>query len=167
MLPGQISSAGPPCAPGQLMVARPKASAPHTRDHGPIRQLARPRPSCLAATDMSGSRPPQNAASAIAPHRIWSSGETADTAMVARTVATATRSRPAITNSEEPLGAAGACRRLAITWKGSLSRSEQPVDGQRGVPVGSESCPCPYRALPAHFGKSRWLPRQFVKHLRQ
>ena len=44
MLPGMISAAGPVCGPSQLIVARPKASAPQTSDHGPIRQAAEAQP---------------------------------------------------------------------------------------------------------------------------
>ena len=70
MLAGRISAAGPVCGPIQLMVARPKASAPQASDQGPIRQLASPSPSPPAVADMSSSSPAQNTASAMAPQTI-------------------------------------------------------------------------------------------------
>ena len=123
MLPGTIAvdDVSAVCGPSQLRVARPKASAPHASDQGPTRQPASPSPSCPAATDMSISRPQQNAASAIAPHRIWSSADIADIAVMTSVAATLTRSRPTIRNCA-PAGrviapGTGASRSLVTTGK--------------------------------------------------
>jgi hypothetical protein len=52
-------------------------------------------------------------------------------------------------------------------WKWTLNRSQQPVDGQPGVPVGGEAGACPLGAARPHLGEPQRLSQQLREHRRQ
>jgi glycosyltransferase involved in cell wall biosynthesis len=80
---------------------------------------------------------------------------------------TGTASSRPVRNGERAERTAGNDWPLATVEKGSSSRLEEPVNGERGIPVGSEARPGPLRALSPHLGQSRGLSGQPGQRFRQ
>src|SRR5258708_5522267 len=99
MLLGSSSADGPVCGTSQLIVARPKAKAAQTRDQGPSRQLASPRPSRPEPADMRNSSPRQKTVSAMEPQVIWPLAQGVDDASMTGMAAAATRNKPVISEA--------------------------------------------------------------------